>query len=98
MKPAAKLILFLLALPILIGAVIVIIPLLILLLFLSLFIPSVRFFHVMGSAPRKGSHPEDDASEPVEGEVLEAEYTVVETTEADGGADSGSGTPPQLKN
>lgn len=97
MNPAAKLILFLLALPILIGVFIIIIPLLILLLFLSLFIPSIRFFHISGSAPRKGSHPEDDSSEPVEGEVLEAEYTVVDTTEADGG-DSGSGTPPQLKN
>ena len=97
MNPAAKLILFLLALPILIGVFIVIIPLLILLLFLSFFIPSIRFFHIMGSAPRKGSHPEDASSEPVEGEVLEAEYTVVETTDADD-SDSGSGTPPQLKN
>ena len=97
MNPAAKLILFLLALPILIGVVIVIIPLLLLLLFLSLFIPSVRVFHVMGSAPRKGSHPEDASSEPVEGEVLEAEYTVVDSTETDGEADTGSGRP-QLKN
>jgi len=97
MNPAAKLILFLLALPILIGVVIVIIPLLLLLLFLSLFIPSIRVFHVMGSAPRKGSHPEDASSEPVEGEVLEAEYTVVDSTETDGEADTGSGRP-QLKN
>ena len=95
MNPAAKLILFLLALPILIGAFIVIIPLLILLLFLSLFIPSIRFFHIMGSAPRKGSHPEDDPSGPVEGEVLEAEYTVVDSTETDDNAGSGR---PQLKN
>ena len=98
MNSAAKLIIFLLALPILIGFFLVIIPLLIVLLFLSLFIPSIRFFHISGSAPRKNSHPEDFSSEPVEGEVLEAEYTVVETTDADGGADSGSGTPPQLKN
>ena len=97
MNPAAKLILFLLALPILIGVFIVIIPLLILLLFLSLFIPSVRFFHIWGSAPRNQSHPEEHSSEPVEGEVLEAEYTVVETTDADG-SDAGSRTPPQLKN
>ena len=95
MNPAVKLILFLLALPILIGVFIVIIPLLILLLFLSFFIPSIRFFHIMGSAPRKGSHPEDASSEPVEGEVLEAEYTVVDSTEADD--DAGSGRP-QLKN
>lgn len=95
MNPAAKLILFLLALPILIGVFIVIIPLLILLLFLSFFIPSIRFFHIMGAAPRKGSHPEDISSEPVEGEVLEAEYTVVDSTEADD--DAGSGRP-QLKN
>ena len=95
MNPAAKLILFLLALPILIGVFIVIIPLLILLLFLSFFIPSIRFFHIMGSAPRKGSHPEDASSEPVEGEVLEAEYTVVDSTEA--GDDVGS-ERPQLKN
>ncbi len=97
MNPAAKLILFLLALPILIGVFIVIIPLLILLLFLSFFIPSIRFFHIMGSAPRKGSHPEDTSSEPVEGEVLEAEYTVVDSTEVDGDADTGS-EHPQLKN
>ena len=97
MNPAVKLIIFLLALPILIGIFLVIVPLLILLLFLSLFIPSIRFFHIWGSAPRKDSHPEDFSSEPVEGEVLEAEYTVEETTDADG-ADSGSGTPPQLKN
>ena len=95
MNPAAKLILFVLALPILIGVFIVIIPLLILLLFLSFFIPSIRFFHIMGSAPRKGSHPDDASSEPVEGEVLEAEYTVVDSTEADN--DAGSGRP-QLKN
>ena len=95
MNPAAKLILFLLALPILIGVFIVIIPLLILLLFLSFFIPSIRFFHIMGAAPGKGSHPEDISSEPVEGEVLEAEYTVVDSTEADD--DVGSGRP-QLKN
>ena len=95
MNPAAKLILFLLALPILIGVFIVIIPLLILLLFLSFFIPSIRFFHIMGSAPRKGSHPEDASSEPVEGEVLEAEYTVVDSTEADDNANS---QRPQLKN
>lgn len=97
MNPAAKLILFLLALPILIGVVIVTIPLLILLLFLSFFIPSIRFFHIMGAAPRKGSHPEDISSEPVEGEVLEAEYTVVDSTETGGDADAGSGRP-QLKN
>ena len=97
MNPAAKLILFLLALPILIGVFIIIIPLLILLLFLSLFIPSVRIFHIWGSTPRRDSHPDDASSEPVEGEVLEAEYTVVDTTEDDG-SDSGSGTPPQLKN
>ena len=95
MNPAAKLILFVLALPILIGVCIVIIPLLILLLFLSFFIPSIRFFHIMGSAPRKGSHPEDISSEPVEGEVLDVEYTVVDSTEADD--DAGSGRP-QLKN
>ena len=95
MNPAAKLILFLLALPILIGVFIVIIPLLILLLFLSFFIPSIRFFHIMGSAPRKGSHPEDISSEPVEGEVLDVEYTVVDSTEA--GDDVGS-ERPQLKN
>ena len=95
MNPAAKLILFVLALPILIGVFIVIIPLLILLLFLSFFIPSIRFFHIMGSAPRKGSHPEDISSEPVEGEVLDVEYTVVDSTEADD--DAGSGRP-QLKN
>lgn len=97
MNPAAKLVLFLLALPILIGFFIVLFPLLLLLLFLSLFIPAIRVFHFSGSAPQKSSYPEDDSTEPVEGEVLEAEYTVVETTEADG-ADSGSGTPPQLKN
>jgi hypothetical protein len=97
MNTAAKLILFLLALPILIGVFIVIIPLLLLLLFLSFFIPSIRFFHIMGSAPRKGSHPDDASSEPVEGEVLEAEYTVVDSTEADGDADTGS-EHPQLKN
>ena len=97
MNPAAKLIIFLLALPILIGFFIVLFPLLLLLLFLSLFIPSVRFFHIWGSAPRSQVHPEEDSSEPVEGEVLEAEYTVVETTDADD-SDSGSGTPPQLKN
>ena len=97
MNPAAKLILFLLALPILIGVFIVIIPLLILLLFLSFFIPSIRFFHIMGTAPRKGSHPEEASSEPIEGEVLEAEYTVVDSTEADDDADAGSGRP-QLKN
>ncbi|MBE6373372.1 MAG: hypothetical protein E7055_15055 [Lentisphaerae bacterium] len=95
MNPAAKLILFLLALPILIGIFIVIIPLLILLLFLSFFIPSIRFFHIMGSAPRKGSHPEDASSEPVEGEVLEAEYTVVDSTE---GGDDAASERPQLKN
>ena len=95
MNPAAKLILFLLALPILIGVFIVIIPLLILLLFLSFFIPSIRFFHIMGSAPRKGSHPDDASSEPVEGEVLEAEYTVVDSTEAD---DDAASERPQLKN
>ena len=95
MNPAAKLILFLLALPILIGVFIVIIPLLILLLFLSFFIPSIRFFHIMGSAPRKGSHPEDASSEPVEGEVLEAEYTVVDSTEAE---DDAASERPQLKN
>ncbi|MBR4663965.1 MAG: hypothetical protein IKO93_08830 [Lentisphaeria bacterium] len=97
MNPAAKLILFLLALPILIGVFIVIIPLLLLLLFLSLFIPSIRFFHIMGSAPRKSSHPDDVSSEPVEGEVLEAEYTVVDSTEAAGDAETGSDRP-QLKN
>ena len=95
MNPAAKLILFVLALPILIGVFIVIIPLLILLLFLSFFIPSIRFFHIMGSAPRKGSHPEDLSSEPVEGEVLDAEYTVVDSTEAD---DDAGSERPQLKN
>ena len=95
MNPAAKLILFLLALPILIGVFIVIIPLLILLLFLSFFIPSIRFFHIMGSAPRKVSHPEDASSEPVEGEVLEAEYTVVDSTETD---DDAASERPQLKN
>lgn len=98
MKPAVKLIIFLLALPILIGIFLVLVPLLIVLLFLSLFIPSVRLFHIWGSAPRKDNRPEEDPSEPVEGEVLEAEYTVVETTEAGGTADSGSGTPPRLKN
>jgi len=97
MNPAAKLIIFLLALPILIGFFIVLFPLLLLLFFLSLFIPSVRFFHIWGSAPRNQSHPEEHSSEPVEGEVLEAEYTVVETTDADDG-DSCSGTPPQLNN
>ena len=96
MNPAAKLILFLLALPILIGVFIVIIPLLILLLFLSFFIPSIRFFHIMGSAPREGSHPEDASSEPVEGEVLEAEYTVVDSTESDGSSGT-DGQRPQLK-
>ena len=96
MNPAVKLLLFLLALPILIGVLIVIIPLLIFLLLLSLFIPSVRVFHLAGSAPGKNSHPEDDPSAPEDGEVLEAEYTVVDSTESDGnsGAD---GQRRQLK-
>ena len=97
MNPAAKLLLFLLALPILVGVFIVILPLLIFLLFLSLFIPSIRIFHAWGPASGRNRRQSDDPSEPEEGEVLEAEYTVVDSTETEGG-DAGSNRPPQLKN
>jgi len=97
MNPAAKFLLFLLALPFLIGIFIVVFPLLIFFLLLSLFIPSIRFFHFSGSAPNINSHPADEHSEPADGEILEAEYTVVDSTETAAGSDS-DGRPPQLKN
>lgn len=97
MNPAAKLLLFLLALPFLIGIFIVIIPLLLFFILLSLFIPSIRFFHLSGSAPNINSHPADEHSESADGEILEAEYTVVDSSETTGGS-STDGRPPQLKN
>ena len=98
MNPAAKLILFLLALPILIGVLIIIVPLILFLLILSLFIPSIRVFRMYGSAPGRNSHPAEEASDPAKGEVLEAEYTVVDSTESDADGNSGPEQPKQLKN
>lgn len=98
MNPAAKLLLFILALPILIGILIVVIPLLLFLLVLSLFIPSIRFFHLAGSGPDRHTHPADVSAGPQDGEVLEAEYTVVDSTETDESGNPVSGRPPELKN
>ena len=97
MNPAAKLLLFLLALPILIGVLIVVVPLLLFLLVLSLFIPSVRFFHLSRSGPDNRAYPADDSAEPHDGEVLEAEYTVVDSTETDEPGNPVSVRPPELK-
>ena len=96
MNPAAKLLLFLLALPFLIGIMIVIVPLLIFFILLSLFIPSIRLFHLSGSAPNINSHPADEPAESADGEILEAEYTVVDSTETSNG--SGSDNRPQQLN
>lgn len=96
MNPAAKLLIFLLALPFMICFFIVIIPLLLFFLLISLFIPSIRFFHLSGSAPNINSHPADEHSEAADGEILEAEYTVVDSTETTDGSGS-DGRPPQLK-
>ena len=87
MQPAAKILLFLLALPFLLFFFLfIIVPLVIILLFLSLFIPSIRLFHIFQtphgepSRSRQSPNPTDDS--------VDVECTVVNTTEetdSDGG-------------
>ena len=95
MHPAVKIILFLLVLPILVIIFFtVVIPVVIILLILSLFIPSIRLFHVLhtqgdppGEKPQGTEAPADDS-------VVDVECTVVDST---GDDRSGSGKPPELK-
>ena len=95
MHPAVKLILFLLFLPILIFIFFtVVIPVVIILLVLSLFIPSIRLFHVLHTRenPRGGRPQETEAS--ADDSVVDVECTVVDSTEE---PDRGTGKPPELK-
>lgn len=94
MNPAVKLILLLLALPILIGIFIVVIPLLIFLLALSLFLPSFRIFHVFQTPRGSGFQRAEPHRETADDDVVEAEYTVVDSTET---SDSRSPSDRQLK-
>ena len=84
MQSLVKFLLFLLALPFLIIIFFtIVIPLGISLLFLALFIPSIRLFHISG--PPRGSSARQDA-EPSD-DTVDVECTVVETAEEkDGGA------------
>ena len=91
MNPAVKFILFLLALPFLIGIFLfIILPLVILLLILSLFIPSIRIFHTFHT-PRGNGQPDP----PRPDDTVEVECTVVESTE-NSDPESPSGQPPEL--
>lgn len=95
MHPAVKIILFLLVLPILVIIFFtIVIPVVILLLFLSLFIPSIRLFHVLHTQgePRGGKPEETEA--PADDSVVDVECTVVDSTEE---PDRGTGKPPELK-
>lgn len=95
MHPAVKIILFLLVLPILVIIFFtIVIPVVIILLFLSLFIPSIRLFHVLhtegGPQREKTQDPEGTADD----SVVDVECTVVDST-MENPADSGK--PPELK-
>ena len=95
MHPAVKIILFLLVLPILVIIFFtVVIPVVIILLFLSLFIPSIRLFHVLHTQgePQRGQQQENQA--PADDSVVDVECTVVDST---GDDRPSSGKPPELK-
>ena len=95
MHPAVKIVLFLLVLPILVIIFFtVVIPVVIILLVLSLFIPSIRLFHVLHTRenPRGGRPQETEAS--ADDSVVDVECTVVDST---GDDRSGSEKPPELK-
>ena len=95
MHPAVKIILFLLVLPILVIIFFtVVIPVVIILLILSLFIPSIRLFHVLHTRenPRGGRPQETEAS--ADDSVVDVECTVVDST---GDNPSASEKPPELK-
>lgn len=85
MRSLIKIILVLLVLPFLIVFFLtIVIPLGIILLFLSLFIPTIRLFHI-SEPPRTGSRRRDAG--PAD-DTVDVECTVVGTTEEkDGGAD-----------
>ena len=95
MHPAVKIILFLLVLPILVIIFFtIVIPVVIILLFLSLFIPSIRLFHVLHTQrePQRGKPQETQGS--ADDSVVDVECTVVDST-TENPADSGK--PPELK-
>ncbi|MBO4648578.1 MAG: hypothetical protein J5806_10525 [Lentisphaeria bacterium] len=90
MRSLVKILLFLLVLPILIVFFFtIVIPLGIILLLLSLFIPSIRLFHISETPRarnfRRDAGPADDA--------VDVECTVVDTTEEN---DRGSGQNKDL--
>ena len=91
MRSLVKILLFLLLLPILICFFFaIVIPLGIILLFLSLFIPSIRLFHIF-EKPR-GSTVRKDSAGPAD-DTVDVECTVVDTTEE---KDGGSGQNKDL--
>ena len=95
MHPAVKIILFLLVLPILVIIFFtVVIPVVIILLILSLFIPSIRLFHVLHAQGDPQSGKTREPEESADDSVVDVECTVVDST---GDDRSGSGKPPELK-
>ena len=94
MHPAVKIFLFLLVLPILVIIFFtVVIPVVIILLFLSLFIPSIRLFHVLHTVENAQRGKQGNA-ESADDSVVDVECTVVDSTEE---PDRGMGNPPELK-
>ena len=85
MRSLVKIVLFLLVLPILIVFFFaIVIPLGIILLLLSLFIPSIRLFHIF-ETPRGSTARKDPAGQT--DDTVDVECTVVDTAEEkDGGA------------
>ena len=95
MHPAVKIILFLLVLPILVIIFFtVVIPVVIILLILSLFIPSIRLFHVIHTQGDPQSGRTQETEGPADDSVVDVECTVVDST---GDNSPGSGNPPELK-
>jgi len=95
MHPAVKIILFLLVLPILVIIFFtVVIPVVIILLILSLFIPSIRLFHVIHTQGNPQSGKPQETEGPADDSVVDVECTVVDST---GDNSSDSGKPPELK-
>ncbi|MBO4632780.1 MAG: hypothetical protein J5858_12720 [Lentisphaeria bacterium] len=96
MNPAVKLFLFLLVLPFLIGFFLVfILPLVIILLIFSLFIPSVRVFHIFQNRRERNCAEPFRSESGTDETVCDVECTVVESrpeTEKNQSSDR----PPEL--
>ena len=95
MHPAVKIILFLLVLPILVIIFFtVVIPVVIILLILSLFIPSIRLFHVLRTVENPQSRKPRGDEAPADDSVVDVECTVVDST---GENSPDSEKPPELR-